>query len=102
MGEGTVSTVSRFFVERDGLKWHDDETVETVEEPLASMYTPLKQGVNEMLYICSISFSLEMRPENMGPEVFVMRPYDIPGPPFVSLCDPLRHLCSAIFENYAI
>jgi len=40
-------------VERDGLKWHDDETVETVEEPLASMYTPLKQGVMRALYIRS-------------------------------------------------
>ena len=37
----------RMFVERYELKWHPDETVETVPISSPSIYTPLKRGVNE-------------------------------------------------------
>ena len=38
----------RLFVERYGLEWREDKTVETVKALSASPYTPLKRGVNEM------------------------------------------------------
>jgi REP element-mobilizing transposase RayT len=37
----------KLFVERYGLKWHDEETVKTVSSATTPPYTPLKRGVNE-------------------------------------------------------
>ena len=39
--------MTRLFVERYGLKWRLEETVETVNHVSPAEFTPLKQGVNE-------------------------------------------------------
>jgi hypothetical protein len=57
------------------LKRHDDETVETVEEPLASLYTPLKQGVNESaLYMFPYTFPSKCARKTLAQRFFVLRP----------------------------
>jgi REP element-mobilizing transposase RayT len=43
----TFTEELKLFVERYGLKWQGEETVETVSHEVAPPNTPLKRGVNE-------------------------------------------------------